>query len=334
MRSTQTLLAALLGAGLSLAANTTTYVIEDTYDDTNFFNEFDFFTATDPTQGFVDYVSAITANTTALAGYSNGGTYMGVDYKTVNPTSGRASVRVSSNKLYNHGLFIADIAHMPGSICGTWPAFWTVGANWPSQGEIDIIEGVNANTTDSITLHTSEGCSMASTHSLSGSILAGEDCSAGNSGLGCGFSTASTQGYGDGFNAVGGGVYAMEWTSSLIRVFFFPRTSIPADITTGLPDPSTWGTPTATFAGSGCDIDSHFKDHQIVFDTTFCGVWAGAVWGGSCAAKAPTCQEFVAQNPAAFEDTFWLVNSVKVYQEPGNLGKSKRAGVTAKSFEA
>lgn len=48
-----------------------------------------------------------------------------------------------SNKGYNKGLIIGDFAHMPGSDCGIWPAFWLVGPNWPSGGEIDIIEGVN-----------------------------------------------------------------------------------------------------------------------------------------------------------------------------------------------
>ena len=27
--------------------------------------------------------------------------------------------------------------------CGTWPAYWLCGENWPYKGEIDIIEGVN-----------------------------------------------------------------------------------------------------------------------------------------------------------------------------------------------
>lgn len=36
---------------------------------------------------------------------------------------------------------------------------WMYGPNWPASGEIDIIEGVNLNTHNSITLHTSPGCS-------------------------------------------------------------------------------------------------------------------------------------------------------------------------------
>lgn len=219
--------------------------------------------------GFVDYAAGAQSNS-GLTHTSNGTIFMGVDHTTSNPANGRGSVRVSSDKAYTHGLFIADINHMPGSICGVWPAFWTFGPNWPASGEIDIIEGVSQQTTDSITLHTSSDCAMQSTGSLSTSTLSSNDCNANDAKDGCSFSTASTQGYGDGFNANGGGIYAMEWTSNVIQVWFFPRGAIPKDITSGNPDPSSWSTPTAKFSGS-CDIDFHFMNHNIIFDTTFCG---------------------------------------------------------------
>lgn len=34
----------------------------------------------------------------------------------------------------------------------------------------------------------------------------------------------------------------------------------------------------------------------------------------SCANSASTCNDYVAQNPNVFNDVYWLVNSVKVYQ--------------------
>jgi beta-glucanase (GH16 family) len=52
------------------------------------------------------------------------------------------SVRISSVDKWSSGLIIADFAKMPHG-CGVWPAFWTVGAKWPDDGEIDIIENVN-----------------------------------------------------------------------------------------------------------------------------------------------------------------------------------------------
>lgn len=62
----------------------------------------------------------------------------------------------------------------------------------------------------------------------------------------------------------------MEWTSSYICVWFFPRNAIPNNIKTNTPDPSTWGKPQANFQGN-CDFGSKFRDHSIVIDTTFCG---------------------------------------------------------------
>ena len=52
--------------------------------------------------------------------------YLGVDHRnTYNPNmypGGRISVRISTKVTLTHGLIISDIAHMPGGICGTWPA--------------------------------------------------------------------------------------------------------------------------------------------------------------------------------------------------------------------
>jgi hypothetical protein len=300
------------GAGVANAA----YTIQDTFDVSNFFSEFNFFTAADPTAGYVKYASAAAANTTGLAGYSGNSIYLGVDHTTANPPGGRASTRVTSNKAYTHGLFVADISHMPGGICGVWPAYWLVGSNWPADGEIDIIEGVNDYATNAMTLHTSAGCTMSGEGAQSGSVLANPNCNENTAFTGCATSTSNTQSYGAGFNANNGGVYAMEWTSTAIKVYFFTRSAIPADITSGTPNPASWGAPMASFTGgSGCNIDSHFVQQNIVFDTTFCGQWAGAVWGSStCSSLASTCDAYVAQNPAAFEQAFWTINSVKVYQ--------------------
>ncbi len=38
---------------------------------------------------------------------------------------------------------------------------WLCGPDWPNYGEIDIIEGVNVQTSDYTTLHTNQNCSMS-----------------------------------------------------------------------------------------------------------------------------------------------------------------------------
>ncbi|KAG9239965.1 concanavalin A-like lectin/glucanase domain-containing protein [Calycina marina] len=298
------------------AASASGYALVDTYNSVNFFSSFKFFQGTDPTAGYVNYQSQSNAQSQGLVNTNKNLVYMGVDHTTTNPASpGRNSVRVTSNKAYNHGLFIADIAHMPGSICGVWPAFWLFGPNWPASGEIDIIEGVNTNNYNTMALHTSAGCSVTTAGSQSGTVQLLSDCNANNANNGCGATNNNSEAYGDTFNAIGGGVFAMQWESSGIYIWFFPRGSIPSDITNGVPVTTNWGTPVVAFnGGSGCDIDSHFANQNIVFDTTFCGTWAGSVWSGTCAAQANTCNTYVAQNPSAFVNAYWSINSVKVYQ--------------------
>lgn len=297
-----------------LAAAPASYKLVDTYDYTNFFSKFSFFTQPDPTHGFVSYQSQSSASSRGLISTPNRQVRLGVDSKTVNPPApGRASVRLTSNKAYTHGLFIADIAHMPSATCGVWPAFWTFGPNWPGSGEIDIIEGVNTQTSNIVTLHTTATCVVNNGGSASGTFTKNTNCNADNGYSGCGAGTSNGASYGNGFNANGGGVYAMQWESSGIYVWFFPRNAIPGDITSGKPDTTKWGAPQVAFNSAGCNFDQHFKNHNIVFDTTFCGDWAGAVWGQTCGNLGSSCQSYVAGNPGAFANAYWLINSVKVY---------------------
>ncbi|KEF63819.1 endo-1,3(4)-beta-glucanase [Exophiala aquamarina CBS 119918] len=335
----------LSAAGDSAAGDSAAgYILQDDYSVDKFFSMFEFFTSVmrflsmnsrksgtvfsqdaksrkqdrDPTNGYVTYVGQSAAQAAGLVNTNNNAVYMGVDYTNIASAPGRQSVRLTSKKSYTHGLIILDLAHMPGGLCGTWPAFWTVGPNWPKGGEIDIIEGVNSQLSNSMALHTVQGCSISNNGLFSGTIST-PNCDVNAPGqpnnAGCQILMSNSASYGTGFNQGQGGVYATEWTSDHISIWFFPRGATPADIYSASPEPGNWGPPAASFAG-GCDIDSLFSSHQIVFDTTFCGDWAANVWSTDpvCNAKAPTCEAFVQNNPAAFKDAFWSVNSLKVFQ--------------------
>ncbi|KAJ5047975.1 hypothetical protein NUH16_006473 [Penicillium rubens] len=285
------------------------------YDSTNFFEGFNFTSDPDPSGGFVKYMDAETAKSAGMAKISNGAVYLGANYVDKSP-NGRPSTRVRSKDVFTTGLFVADIAHMPagtgkGGSCGIWPAYWTSGPNWPNSGEIDIIEGVNGQKSNAVTLHTAKGCNMDTANQTSA------DCE--DSDAGCSQGTTSANNYGAAFNANGGGVYVTEWASLSISVWFFPRGSAAANAVInagpGDLDVAKFGAPLARFEGNTCDIAERFKSNYIIFNTNFCGGWASREFlkDETCASLADTCDAWVANNPAAFKDAYWLVNSVKIY---------------------
>ncbi|PVI05569.1 glycoside hydrolase family 16 protein, partial [Periconia macrospinosa] len=301
----------------------TVYKLQDTYKGDSFLDGFTFFNKPDPTNGFVNYVSKSAAQQQHLVKQKDGDQYIGVDYEshlTAPAGPGRNSVRIETVKKYNHGLFIVDLKHMPGSICGTWPAFWTYNTEvtWPIRGEVDIIEGVNENTANKMVLHTDTKCSVdglgqSGAQSLYNCAL---DSPSGPSG--CDVNAQQPNSYGTGFNNNQGGVYAMEWTSSAIKMWFFPRNSIPTSITKDAPDVAEFGIPTANFQGA-CNLDERVINQQFVFDTTFCGDWGGNVYSQSSCPQYPglnsmdSCKKYVAENPSAFKEAYWQISYFKSY---------------------
>lgn len=110
-----------------------------------------------------------------------------------------------------------------------------------------------------MTLHTSPGCTLDTSKAIAqgvvlaaginptqvftGTALAADCDAAMNSNAGCGILDFDTRSYGAGLNNSGGGVFATLWNDDGVRIWFFPRDSVPADITAKSPDPSTWGSP-------------------------------------------------------------------------------------------
>ncbi|KAI0923413.1 hypothetical protein AcV5_008972 [Taiwanofungus camphoratus] len=278
------------------------------------FLDWNFYTDSDPTHGNVAYQSQQDATNAGLATVDcNNVTTLAVDSTSSVAVGGqRKSVRISSPQTFNNGLFIADFQAMPWG-CSVWPAYWSVGANaqWPLAGEIDIIEGVNLNTQNQITLHSGPGCTLNNTAQTEAHVMGIQCASTADSNSGCAYQQSDDRSFGNGFNQAGGGVFAHLWNTDGITFWFFSRGSVPGDITSGNPNPAGWGTPAAIFPNTGCDISSHFYDHSIVLDTTICGDWAGAAYSSS--GCPGTCAQAVA-NATNFANAKWEINSISVYQ--------------------
>ncbi|KXH46651.1 mixed-linked glucanase [Colletotrichum salicis] len=300
------------------------YSLSQSYFGANLISDFNFINYADPSNGFVRYQSQPDALAKGLyfIDPDTQAVTLGVDNKnTFGLSDGRPSLRLESKRQYNHGLFIGDFAHMPPSVCGLWPAFWMYGPDWPISGEIDIIEGANQATKNIISGHSISGCRIPDSPAAAGQPLLLDCESPGTTNnAGCNYlpPASDTHTYGDAFNAVGGGVYALEWTSEAISIWHWPRQSIPDDIVAKNPDPSGWGLPSALFGTSTCDVDTYFKDMSIVIQTNFCGDYAANIWGkdgDTCNQRAPTCVEYVANNPTAFANAYWEVNYIDVYEQ-------------------
>ncbi|KAH8671027.1 concanavalin A-like lectin/glucanase domain-containing protein, partial [Xylariales sp. PMI_506] len=275
----------------------------------------------DPTGGYVQYQSETSAQSLNLISTVNDVVYLGSDFtsNSYDPYGyGRKSVRVESLNTYNQGLFIADFAHLPKPACGSWPAFWMYGNPSSVKGEIDIVENWNNLDYNRNTAHVANPLDIgACTISSSGMTGTVESTNCYDQAPGqYAYQGCSADITADPYGSSTGGVYALEWTDSVLQIWSWSHASTPSDVTSGKPTPSSWGTP--QFAISQCNIEEAFQDLKFVFDLDFCGV-AGqdAQWADSCQASTgyDLCTSYVAAEPAAFASSYFEVNSIVIYQE-------------------
>ena len=89
---------------------------------------------------------------------------------------------------------------------------------------------------------------------------------------------------------------------------------MPKDVDSDNPDPSGWGMPVAMYPfGDWCRYDM-FDENVLVVNIDFCG-WASQHFEKDCPnTGAYNCVNYVAENPAAFVDAYWIINYIKVFQ--------------------
>ena len=152
------------------------------------------------------------------------------------------------------------------------------------------MEAVNVvdNAQNLVSLHTSPGRSMGVKRNETGTVLTSDCVNSADADVGS-VVNAGTNTFGSTFNANGGGVAAIELRNEGIRVWQFPRSAIPTDISSGSPNPSTWSEATADFPNIDCDIGSHFRNQSIIANIDLCGGWAGdpTVYGENCESTLP-----------------------------------------------
>ncbi|KAF8202300.1 glycoside hydrolase family 16 protein [Pholiota molesta] len=264
------------------------FTLTDLYQGQSFLNDWDFFSDEDPTHGNVNYQTRDNAIQKGLA-------FVQADGTTVLKVDNFSNVGVGGNR------------------DSVWPAYWSVGPNWPAGGEIDVLEGVHDQKANQYTLHTSTGCeigpTVGKTTALS-SILNDQCASSGTDNRGCGFLDPDDQTYGHQFNLLAGGVYAHLWDSTGNQNLAVPQAFDPCRHHSKDSRSLYLGHPAAFFPATNCDMASHFFDHTLVIDTTICGDFGGPTYATS--GCPGTCAQAVA-NSTNFDFAKWQINYIAVY---------------------
>ncbi|KAL1943294.1 hypothetical protein VTO73DRAFT_4369 [Trametes versicolor] len=330
MRGTAAVAAALLASTPALA----TYSLIKEYSGTDFFTGWDFYGNYDNlTSGDVIWVDQANATTSKLI-YVNdaGNAIIKVDNTTNVPyNEKRDTVRITSDDYFPIGtVLVFDAIHLPYG-CSVWPSFWTKGQNWPLGGEIDIIEGVNLMTANQMALHTQDGCTQASSVTQSGTSGT-TNCTVD---AGCTVTETQSNSYGETFATAGGGVWAAQIDTTGISIWFWTRSSVPSSVSSATDsiDPSGWGTPSASYPASSCDISEFFTPQQLVLDITLCGNWAGtaSVYEGTCGGDgtATACYiDNVIGNGTNYANAYFEIAYIKAFSNSSALVATTSGGST------
>ncbi|PWN88425.1 hypothetical protein FA10DRAFT_219182, partial [Acaromyces ingoldii] len=256
-------------------------------------NAWEFWSKADPTHGQVQFVDQSTAKSQNLIGNDqSGAAFMRVSDKDLSGGGKRESVRFQSKTAYDTGLIIFDVVKMPVG-CSTWPALWTTkGSTWPTNGEIDVLEGVGytsgGTNQNLMTVHLNQDSPLdqskikTSLGKVQSNALNCNQHGGGNTGCAYRDSNKNGPSWGQDFNQAGGGIWAMQFgNGNGVKIWFWGRQSgkIPAELQNASKspqqlDPSKWPSPMADFQATA--VDQMVEGQNIIMDITLGGDWAGS----------------------------------------------------------
>lgn len=316
------------------------YTLVKTYEGATFFDDWVYFNNFDNlTNGDVVFVSQEVAMSSNLTFVNDAGNaIIKVDNSSlVVFNQKRNSVRISTRELWGVGsVWTSDILHAPFG-CSVWPAWWSQAPTSPIGGEIDTFENVNLATTNQVSLHTTTGCNLDSQASFSGKAISTNCSEQANFNQGCIVQDTETGAFGASFSANGGGVFVTEYANDSINVWFFARSKVPSvlnDSSTTKLDTTTLGTPLASYDNKGCNITEFFLPQELIFDITLCGDFAGnqMIFNETC--QGNCYMDFVIGSPAGYNDAFFEVRNVKVFQNAAAIGANSSSSGNNKTSSA
>ncbi|KAK7050246.1 GH16 domain-containing protein [Favolaschia claudopus] len=310
-----------------------------TYSGTTFFDGFDFYGDIDNTTwGNVTYVDAAIANSESLA-YVNGAgnAIIKVDNSSQVLDVGiqyRKSIRLTSKAQFDVGtLFVIDALHMPYG-CSVWPSIWLNGVLepgqvWPQAGEIDLIEAINLMDHNQMALHSYEGCVQPANVTQLGHTLI-HNCND-TTASGCTVAETKAGSFGKAFADNKGGAFALQFDVAGVFMWFWPRANIPTSITQATPTSemnlTDWGTPSAAYPASGCNVTEFFPAQQLVIDISLCGLWAGIpdIYSEDCPG---TCfSTNIAGNGSNYGAAYFEIPAIRTYTvNPGAIASVSASG--------
>nr|GAT48809.1 predicted protein [Mycena chlorophos] len=293
------------------------------YSGDTFFDSWSFYdNVDDTTWGNVTFVGEATANSTQLISVNSAGNAIirvdDTDMVAAATLIHRNSVRITSQDMYGVGsVIVADFVHLPYG-CSVWPSFWLLGQGlWPNAGEVDIIEGINLADANQFSMHTTAGCTQPANVTQTGRTTV-TNCLdvSGTNNNGCITVATEPNSLGEGFATAGGGVYAVQMDVNGIYLWFWSRSDIPKSISgstaTSTLDVSDWGTPSAAYPATTCNITEFFQPQQMILDITLCGLWAGvpSIYAQTCPG---TCIDNIIGNGSVYANAYFEIPYIRTY---------------------